>query len=54
MNIHTNNSQLERIGSEFKELSIKFLRLGLNQHLTWKHHLAHVKNEISRTILTIK
>ena len=54
MNIHIGSSQLERIGSEFNEVSTKFLGLWIDEHLTWKHHIAHVNKKISRTLFAIK
>ena len=54
MNIHINTNQLERIGTEFKEVSIKFIGVWMNEHLTWKHHIAHVNNKIPRTLLAFK
>jgi len=51
MNIHINNTELERIGFGFEEVSI---RLWMDEYLTWKHHIAHANNKISRTMFAIK
>jgi hypothetical protein len=54
LNIEINNTRLQRIGSQLKEKSTKFLGILLDEHLTWKHHLRHINSKISRALFSIK
>ncbi len=54
MNISIWGSTLTRIGSTAGEQSTKFLSLYMDESLTWKHHIAHIKSKISRALFIIK
>ena len=54
LDIHIGNTALEKIGSHSHEQSTKFLRLVIDEHLTWKNHLAHVNKKISGALFSIK
>ena len=45
---------LEQIGSQFTNKTTKFLGIYMDDSLTWKHHLTHVNNKISRALYGIK
>ncbi len=54
MNISIHGSTLTRIGSTSSEQTTKFLGLYMDESLTWKHHIAHIKSKISRALFVIK
>ena len=54
LSIKINNTVLERIGSGQTENSTKFLGIIIDEHLTWKYHLNHINNKISRALFAIK
>ena len=54
LDIHIGNTALEKIGSHSHEQSTKFLGLVIDEHLTWKNHLAHVNKKISGALFSIK
>jgi hypothetical protein len=51
--ISVNGTHLEQIGSQFKEKTTKFLGVFVDECLSWKYHLTHVKNKISRALYGI-
>ena len=48
------STRLQRIDSQLKEQSTKFGGFLLHEHLTWKYHLRHINNKISRALFSIK
>jgi len=42
------------IGNDCVESSIKFLRISIDEHLSWKKHLSQVNSKISRAMFAIK
>jgi len=52
--ISINGVKLERIGNDCREKSTKFLGIHLDENLTWKYHIAHVKKKISMALFSIK
>ena len=39
------NEDIDRIGEDCKEKLFKFVGVHLDEHLTWKHHLKHVRGK---------
>ena len=54
LDIHIGNTALEKIGSHSHEQSTKFLGLVIDEHLTWKNHLAHVNKKKLGALFSIK
>ena len=54
LNLMINGNSLQRVGDGCHESSTKFLGIYLDEFLTWKHHIKHVKNKISRALFAIK
>ena len=48
------NVPLSRICEDCDEKDVKFLGLLLDEHLTWKHHIAYINKKISRALFSIK
>ena len=53
-NLYINNVALTRVGNNCDEESTKFLGVYIDEFLTWKHHVKHVNNKISRSLFMIK
>ena len=53
-NISIDNIPLHRIGNDCDENAAKFLRLYIDEHLTWRHHITHVNTQISKILFLIK
>ena len=53
LDITIDNSTLTRVGNGENEKSTKFLGVWLDENLTWKNHINHVGNKISRAIYMI-
>jgi hypothetical protein len=51
--ISVDGTHLEQFGSQFKEKTTKFLGVFVDECLSWKYHLTHVKNKISRALYGI-
>jgi hypothetical protein len=49
-----NGTPLNQIGAKFNDQATKFLGIYIDEHLTWKHHLAHINTKISRALFIIK
>jgi hypothetical protein len=54
LNINIDNIPLKRIGNDCDEKAAKFLGIHIDEHLTWKYHIAHVNTKVSRTLFFIK
>ena len=40
------NTKLNRIGNDCNEKAIKFLRIYIDENLTWKYHLTNINTKI--------
>ena len=49
-----NGTNLDQIGENMNEQSVKFLGIHMDECLTWKHHIAHIKNKLSKSLFMIK
>ena len=49
MSLNIENEQIERIGFGCKEESFKFVGHHLDEFLDWDHHIAHIKNKLSKS-----
>jgi len=54
LNIYIDNTMLKRIGKDCEEKSANFLGIHIDEHLTWKYHIAHVNTKVSRSLFFIK
>ena len=54
LSISIDNIPLLRIGNDCDEKAAKFLGLYIDEHLTWKHHIAHVNTKVSKILFLIK
>ncbi len=45
---------MDQIGSQFQEKTTKFLGVFVDDSLSWRYHLTHVNNKISRALYGIK
>jgi hypothetical protein len=54
LKIYINNSELNRIGTDCDEKAAKFLGISIDEHLTWKYHIAHVNSKVSRSLFAIR
>ena len=45
---------LQRIGSDTNEKYTQFLGIGIDDSLSWKHHIARVNQKVSRALFSIK
>jgi len=54
LDISVDGSHLEQIASQFQEKTIKFIGVFVEESLSWKYHLIHVKNKISWALYCIK
>ena len=54
LNLMINGDLLQRVGDGCHESSTTFLGIYLDEFLTWKYHIKHVKNKISRALFAIK
>ena len=60
MQLHTSLSiciagfPLQRIGSDTNEKYTQFLGIGIDDSLSWKHHIARVNQKVSRALFSIK
>ena len=52
--IKINGVCLDQIGKHTNEHSIKFLGVHIDEHLSWKNHLNHINNKISRSLFMLK
>jgi hypothetical protein len=48
-----NEHEITQVRSSGREKSIKFLGIHIDEHLTWKFHIQHINNKISRTLFAI-
>ena len=46
-NIKMDDKTIERIGEDCKTKFFKFVGIKLDEHLTWSHHLNHVRGKLS-------
>ena len=53
ISIILNGEKLQRVGNGNKEEAIKFLGIFIDENLTWKQHISHVKMKVSRTLFAI-
>ena len=51
--IKINNENVNHIGKDNKDESVKFLRIHIDKHLTWKKHIIIISSKISRAIFAI-
>ena len=54
LSVCVNNVPLMQIGSSFGEKSTKFLGIYIDESLSWRHHVNHINNKISRALYAIK
>lgn len=54
LSIKLDGIKLCQIGKDFKESSVKFLGVHVDEHLTWKYHLNHINTKISRAMFMMK
>ena len=54
LSVCVNNVPLMQIGSSFGEKSTKFLGIYIDESLSWRHHVNHINNKISRALYDIK
>jgi len=54
LNICIDSMPLKRIGNDCDEKAAKFLGIFIDEHLTWKYHIAHVNSKVSRSLFFIK
>ena len=54
LSISIDKIPLLRIGNDCDEKAAKFLGLYIDEHLTWKHHIAHVNTKVSKILFVIK
>ncbi len=52
--IYIDNAEIDRIGNDCNEQSTKFLGMYIDEHLTWKRHIAEVTKKVSRALFSIK
>jgi len=48
------NTFLHRIGKNCDEKGHKFLGILIDENLTWKHHLSHINQKVSRALFSLK
>jgi len=48
------NTFLHRIGKDCDEKGHKFLGILIDENLTWKHHLSHINQKVSRALFSLK
>jgi len=48
------NTLLHRIGKDCDEKATKFLDILIYDNLTWKHHLSHINQKVSRALFSLK
>ena len=48
-----NEQEITQIKSTGREKSIKFLGIHFDEHMTWKFHIQHINNKISRTLFAL-
>ena len=48
-----NNENINHIGKDDKEESIKFLGVHIYKHITWKNHINIISSKISRAMFAI-
>ena len=53
LNLTINNTKLIRVGTGQNEITTKFLGVWLDDTLTWKHHMTHIGNKISKSLFMI-
>ena len=47
------NKEIDRIGAGCKNESFKFVRIHIDESLTWNHHLRAVKNKASSPVFAL-
>ena len=48
MNVFINDIPVNRIGNNCIDMSVKFLGISIDEHLTWKNHIQQVNCKISK------
>ena len=48
-----NKYEIAQISNTGREKSIQFPVIHIDEHLTWKHHIQHINNKISRSLFVI-
>jgi len=48
------NTLLHRIGKDCDEKAAKLLGILIVENFTWKHHLSHINQEVSRALFSLK
>lgn len=51
--ININNTTLDRICERSTENAVKFLGIHIDEHLTWKSHINHIRMKINKTLFVI-
>ena len=51
--IKINNENVNHIGKDNKDESVKFLGIHIDKHLTWKKHITIISSKISKAIFAI-
>jgi len=51
--VQINGQNIQQIGKNHNQTSLKFLGIYLDEHLTWKKHLQYVNNKISNTLFVM-
>ncbi len=54
LDISIDGTVLDQIGPQFQEKTTKFLGVFMDDSLSWKYHMTHVNNKISRALYGIK
>ena len=54
LHICIDGTPLKRIGNDCDEKAAKFLGIHIDEHLTWKYHIAHVNSKVARSLFFIK
>jgi hypothetical protein len=52
--VSINETHLTQIGNDFDEQSTKFLGIHIDESLSWKYHLKHINNRISKASFMIR
>ena len=45
---------IEAIDGDKEDKAVKFLGVFIDENLSWKYHLNHISNQISRSLYTLK
>jgi len=53
LNVKFDNQNIQQVGVNKTDTSLKFLGLYFDEHLTWKRHLQYIDNKISNTLFVM-